>query len=181
MLKRLFGRRNLANRIVVDRLYAQIVAAARQSELYSEWNVPDTPLGRFEMIGLHLFLFLHRVRGESGAIRDTAQELTDEFFRDVEHSIRELGISDPGVPKRMKRLARMFYGRVVSYGDAIDAGDRRALTEALSRNVRPDVQGWDEAERLAAYTMAAAAGLAGLPTDAILQGGVEFPAPLSVK
>ncbi|MGI6852651.1 ubiquinol-cytochrome C chaperone family protein [Mesorhizobium sp. 1B3] len=180
MLKRLFGRRSSANRIIVDSLYAKIVAAARQPELYSEWHVPDTPLGRFEMVGLHLFLLLHRVRGETGAIRDVAQELTDEFFRDVEHSIRELGISDPGVPKRMKKLARMFYGRVVSYGDAIDADDRQALAEAIARNVRPDVDGWPEADRLTAYVITAAQGLAALTIDAILQGSAEFPSPLSV-
>ncbi|HWK64933.1 MAG TPA: ubiquinol-cytochrome C chaperone family protein [Rhizobiaceae bacterium] len=179
MLKRLFGRRSSANRIIVDHLYAKIVAAARQPDLYSEWHVPDTPLGRFEMVGLHLFLILHRVRGEQGAIRDVAQDLTDEFFRDVEHSIRELGISDPGVPKRMKRLARMFYGRVVSYGDAIDAGDRQSLADAIARNVQPDVDDWPEADRLAGYVMAAAEGLAALTTDAILEGSAEFPAPLS--
>lgn len=180
MLKRLFGRRRSVGRVIVDRLYAQIVAAARQPDLYSDWKVPDTPLGRFEMLGLHLFLFLHRVRGEEGVIRDVAQELTDEFFRDVEHSIRELGISDPGVPKRMKRLAGMFYGRVASYGEAIDSADRKALADAISRNVRPGVEGWNEADRLAIYAIAAATRLAGQSTDAFLEAGADFPAPSSV-
>ena len=58
-----------------------------------------------------MFLFQHRMRGESGASREIAQVLIDEFFGDVDHSLRELGIGDIGVPKRMKKLARMFYGR----------------------------------------------------------------------
>lgn len=175
MLRYLFGRRRSASHAIVDRLYDQIVAAARQPELYSAWNVPDTPLGRFEMVALHVFLFLHRVRGEGGAMGEVAQELTDEFFRDVEHSIRELGISDPGVPKRMKRLARMFYGRVVAYGDAIDGNDGQALAEALARNVRPGGEDWIEASQLADYVQAVVASLAGQPTSAFLDGNAMFP------
>ncbi|MGO4838146.1 ubiquinol-cytochrome C chaperone family protein [Rhizobiaceae sp. 2RAB30] len=177
MLKFLFGRRRTVSRATVDRLYDQIVAAARQPELYSAWNVPDMPLGRFEMVALHVFLFLRRVRGEEGAIAEVAQELTDEFFRDVEHSIRELGISDPGVPKRMKLLARMFYGRVKAYGDALDAGDTEALSKALARNVRPGVEGWAEAAELAAYVQNVAAALAAQPSSALIGGEVRFPAP----
>ena len=138
MFKRIFGSASAANRKITDALYEQIVAAARQPLLYAEWNVPDTPLGRFEMIALHVFLVLHRLRGEAGDAADVAQNLTDAFFADVEHSIRELGIGDLGVPKRMKKLARMFYGRAVSYGEAIDSGDRASLAAALARNVRPD-------------------------------------------
>ena len=65
MFQRLFGRERQANRAITDALYAQIVAAARQTVFYSDWNVPDTPLGRFEMLSLHMFLFLHRLRGEA--------------------------------------------------------------------------------------------------------------------
>ena len=64
MFQRLFGRERHANRAITEALYAQIVAAARQTLFYSDWNVPDTPLGRFEMLSLHMFLFQHRLRGE---------------------------------------------------------------------------------------------------------------------
>ena len=85
--------------------------------------MPDTPLGRYEMLALHMFLFLHRMRGEVGTAAAVAQEVTDTFFLDVDHSLRELGIGDVGVPKRVKKLARMFYGRAAAYGEALDAGD----------------------------------------------------------
>lgn len=176
MFQWLFGGNRRARRAVVDALYDQIVAAARQPALYSAWNVPDTALGRFEMVALHLFLFLHRVRGETGPVRDVAQDLTDEFFRDVEHSIRELGIGDLGVPKRMKKLARMFYGRAAAYGEALDAGDEAALAAALGRNVKPEAEGWHEAKALASYVVAAEAALAAIPADALLAGRLAFPA-----
>lgn len=173
ILTRLFGRRG--NREVTDALYERIVAAARQPALYSEWSVPDTPLGRFEMISLHMILFLHRVRGEAGAMAEVAQTLTEEFFADVDSSVRELGVGDAGVPKRVKRLARMFYGRIASYGDALDREDSTALAAALARNVRPGAGEWPGAGPLASYALAARAALGSQSSRDLLSGQVAFP------
>lgn len=176
MFKRLFGLAPRPDPSVVDALYDRIVAAARQPAFYAQWDVPDTPLGRFEMVALHVFLFLHRLRGVEGEAHDIAQQLTDDFFKEVEHSIRELGVGDMGVPKRMKKLAGMFYGRAAAYGAALDAGDRAALAAALSRNIRPGVEAWPQADDLAAYVAAARDGLAGQPLPAICAGRIAFPA-----
>lgn len=175
IFQRWFGRDRNANRAINDALYERIVAAARQPTFYSDWNVPDTPLGRFEMISLHLFLFLHRVRGESGALADIAQVLTDEFFSDVDSSVRELGIGDAGVPKRVKKLAKMFYGRVASYGDALDNDDSVALAAALGRNIWPADAERPGAEPLRAYVMSAVAVLRGQTSATFLTGQVAFP------
>jgi len=151
------------------------VAAARQTVFYSDWNVPDTPLGRFEMLSLHMFLFQHRLRGEGGAAAEVAQVLIDEFFLDVDHSLRELGIGDVGVPKRMKKLAKMFYGRTTAYDDALEREDRDALAAALARNVRPDSDAWPEASRLAGYVVEASKGLRAQKSESIVSGTVAFP------
>lgn len=174
MFQRLFGGRE-RNRTITDALYTEIVAAARRPEFYSDWEVPDTPLGRFEMLSLHMFLFQHRVRGEGGSIREIAQVLTDDFFQEVEHSLRELGIGDMGVPKRMKKLARMFYGRTTAYADALERGDADALAAALARNVRPDTAEWPQAAELASYVMIAAKALAEQDLDVIASGTIRFP------
>lgn len=180
MITRLLGRSarsRRARRAVTDAVYGKIVAAARQPVPYSAWNVPDTPLGRFEMISLHVFLFLHRMRGEGGPAADLAQAVTDEFFLDVEHSLRELGIGDLGVPKRMKKLARMFYGRANAYGEAIDSGDRQALAAALKRNIVPDLEEWPAARHLSAYVFSAYEALKNASSESILQGELPFPLP----
>jgi cytochrome b pre-mRNA-processing protein 3 len=176
-LKRLFGSERAARRALAERLYEQIVAAARQPAFYADWGVPDTPLGRYEMVALHLFLVLHRLRGESGAAAALAQELTDGFFADLDHSIRELGVGDLGVPKRMKKLARMFYGRAKAYGEAIEKGDVGQLAEALARNIRPGDTAWRETAALAGYVMAANRRLAEQPLTAITGGELALPAP----
>jgi cytochrome b pre-mRNA-processing protein 3 len=172
MFKRLFGRER-GNRVVVSTLYREIVAAARQPVFYRDWGVPDTPLGRFEMLGVHAFLVLDRLKDESGPARELAQDLTDHFFGDVESSLREIGIGDMGIPKRMKKLARMFYGRVASYSDALARGDRLALAQALARNVRPDAPSVDAAaEALAGYVVDLRAGLRGQPLETLMQGRI---------
>jgi cytochrome b pre-mRNA-processing protein 3 len=157
-------------------VYDRIVAAARQPALYADWNVPDTPLGRYEMISLYLFLVLHRLRGETGA-RELAQDLTDRFFAELDHSIRELGVGDLSVPKRMKKLARMFYGRVASYGEAIDRGDAELLAAALARNVRPGEALWSEAAELSRHVLAVQSALAAQALREILAGRITFPMP----
>ena len=177
MFQRLFGRERAENRRIAESLYGEIVAAARREVFFSDWNVPDTPLGRFEMLSLHMFLFQHRLRGADGAPRQLAQDMIDDFFTDVDHSLRELGIGDLGVPKRMKKLARMFYGRTAAYSAALDAGDRAALAAALARNVMPGAAAWPEAEALSDYVLSADLRLAALPLHEICAGAISFPAP----
>jgi cytochrome b pre-mRNA-processing protein 3 len=177
MFQRLLGRERRANQAIVDALYSTIVASARQPKFYSDWGVPDTPLGRFEMLSLHVFLFLRRARGETGAIASIAQEITDVFFLEVDHSLRELGIGDVGVQKRVKKLARMFYGRAEAYGEALDGADATALAEALRRNVRPESAEWPQAKELATYVQAAAAALASQSAGDVSAGRLSYPAP----
>ncbi|MCT7375847.1 ubiquinol-cytochrome C chaperone family protein [Chelativorans salis] len=177
MFQWLSGARRRSRRRVVDALYGEIVAAARRPQLYSDWQVPDTPLGRFEMMSLHFFLLLHRLRGKEGALKEIAQELTDHFFLEVDHSLRELGVGDLGVPKRIKKLARMFYGRLSVYGAAVDAGDETALASALKRNIAPDRTVWIEAAALAAYTLDAHEALQALSDEDLQAGRLRF-APL---
>lgn len=177
MFKSLFRSRRNPNIVIVEALYGQIVAAARAPAFYAGWNVPDTPLGRFEMMTLHMVLFMRRTRGETGALADIAQEMTDEFFKDVDHSLRELGIGDIGVPKRMKKLARMFYGRAESYTRAIDAEDRQGLAQALARNIFPGEPEDGRLAGLADHVIASGEALARQPTERLLAGEIHFPAP----
>ncbi|MGH6761428.1 MAG: ubiquinol-cytochrome C chaperone family protein [Phyllobacterium sp.] len=179
MIFSLFSRKAKANEAITTALYDQIVAAARQPRFYAEFELPDTPLGRYEMLSLHMFLFMHRLKGCEGkgadSLRDIGQDITDYFFQDVDHSLRELGIGDQGVPKRMKKLARMFYGRVESYDAAIAAQDQPALEAALARNIRPDIENWGGVVPVAYYVFDAVRLLAKLDDAEIAAGRIVFP------
>ena len=92
-------------------------------------------MGRFELLSVVMILYFRRTRHASKGGQEIAQYIVDAFFQDIDHSMRELGIGDQGVPKRMKKFAAMFYGRLKSYAEALDVKDASALAQALSRNI----------------------------------------------
>lgn len=177
MLSRLFGRKRHVSEVILIRTYEAIVAAARQPLFFSDWQVPDTPLGRFESLSLHMILFLHRTKASGTGLKALGQEVVEEFFKDVDHSLRELGIGDTSVPKRMKKLARMFYGRAAAYDGSLESGDCVALATALERNIFPDGPQWAQAPKMAAHVMNVAKSLAAQDDADILAGTINFPKP----
>ena len=122
-----------------------------------------------------MILFLHRTKDAGDGLRALGQEVVEEFFQDVDHSLRELGIGDTSVPKRMKKLAKMFYGRAAAYDLALVPGDRDTFAKALERNVYPDGPQWEFASDMARYALAAASALSAQKDEDILSGFVAFP------
>lgn len=174
-LSKLFARKATANEAIIIRTYETIVAAARQPLYFSDWSVPDTALGRFESLSLHMILFLRRAKAASGPLRELAQEVVEEFFKDVDHSLRELGIGDAGVPKRMKKLAKMFYGRADSYDKAIADNDHEALAAALHRNINPNIQEWPHAADMANRVFNLVTNLDEQDDESLVAGNLSFP------
>ncbi|PZM16908.1 ubiquinol-cytochrome C chaperone [Rhizobium tubonense] len=178
MIFGLFGKRN-HNRTIVDRQYAALSATVRQPAFYAELDVPDTVMGRFEMLSLVMILFFRRTRSSETSGQEIAQEIVDAFFQDIDYSIRELGIGDNGVPKRMKKLAGMFYGRLESYSAAMDHNDRDALAEALRRNIYPQPnEGAPAMLGLADWMMIAETHLAAISEADIATGSAALPKPV---
>ncbi|MDO6963784.1 ubiquinol-cytochrome C chaperone family protein [Rhizobium alvei] len=176
----IFGlfRKNSRNQEIVERQYAVLTAAAREPELYRSYAVPDTVIGRFEMLSTVLILYFRRTQSASDSSKALAQSIVEAFFEDIDHSMRELGISDHGVPKRMKKFASMFYGRGDSYGRALDSGDLVELEAALRRNFHPENA--DPAlsmQKLAHYMLEIEANLKTVPDDVVARGEVTITAP----
>jgi cytochrome b pre-mRNA-processing protein 3 len=115
---------------LVRAAYEKIVAAARQPKFYADWGVPDTVEGRFDMIALHGFLAIDGL-----ADKRFAQEIADELFRDMDRSLREMGAGDVTVPKKVRKMAEVFYGRAAAYRQALESGRDDAIDAALARNV----------------------------------------------
>lgn len=173
----LFGKRE-GRQAPVDALFARIAEASRQPELYLAGGVPDSFEGRFESLTLHVFLVLRRLRELPAPAADLAQELVDACFAYLELGFRNGGISDIAVPKRMKKIGQMFYGRVRAYEAALETQQPADLVEALRRNASPHQTSDEGAILLAAYARRAQAHLAGLDLDAILRDGALFPSPV---
>lgn len=162
-------------------LYAEIVEQARRPQFYLACNVPDTLDGRFEMIGLHLFLVLRRLRrarAEDAAAERLAQALFDVMFANMDESLREMGVGDLAVGGKIKRMAAAFYGRVAAYDQGLDAPGNVGLADALRRNLYGTVQPDDMAvAAMADYVRREDAGLSGQRMGALLAGRVRFGPP----
>jgi cytochrome b pre-mRNA-processing protein 3 len=133
ILKRIFAKKPEPTRL----LYEAIVAAARQPKFYLEHGVADTVDGRFDMITLHMFLVMERLRSEDTPAEGFRQQLTDDFFLDMDRSLREMGVGDLSVGKKVRKMAEVFYGRMTAYAVACAAGEGE-LQNALARNVYAD-------------------------------------------
>ncbi len=168
-LKRLFQR----PRPPARRVYEAIVAAARHPAFYAVMGVADTVDGRFDMISLHAFLVLDRLKGVEQEFR---QQLVDELFRDMDRSLREMGVGDVSVGKKVRKMAEVFYGRVTAYDRALDEG-AISVAAVIARNVFPDGPIGEHANQLAAYMLDQRAHLATQVPAAIAVGDVQFKEP----
>lgn len=128
-----FSGRNLG-REAADTAYRRVVEQARQPAFFTGYGVPDTLDGRFELICLHAFLYLHRLKSERPQARQVCQSFFDRMFADFDYALRELGTGDLSVGKQVKRMAHAFYGRIRAYEEGL-SGDDAALAAALSRNL----------------------------------------------
>lgn len=157
----------------IGTLYGAIVAQARNPLFYSDHGVPDTVQGRFEMVVLHAFLVLHRLKEESEDRRELGQALFDLLFLDFDRGLRELGVADTKVPRKIREMGEAFYGRVQAYDEGLASDDENALRQALARNILSDPNG--DARVLAAYVRQAAAAFAASPYESFLAGNLPFP------
>jgi cytochrome b pre-mRNA-processing protein 3 len=189
-----FRRRSQAR--IIAALYGAVVAQARCASFYTDYGVPDTVEGRFDLIVLHLVLLLRRLGQESGketgqeARPETAlgsslgQDLFDEFCRDLDANLREMGVGDLAVPKRMQRFGEAFYGRQSAYcealslavSSAVSLAELRDFEKALARNIYQGRDG-DDAARLAQYARAVVVDLDAQRDDALNRGEVGFLRP----
>jgi cytochrome b pre-mRNA-processing protein 3 len=156
-------------------LYGAIVAQARLPVFYQGFGIPDTLDGRFAVLAAHLFVVLQKLQesGEAGA--SIAQALADRFSEDMETVLRELGVGDMGVPKKMRKLARSSATLLQAYGEAFAAGED-SFAATIAASLPLDGEKAEAAgRRLAPYLRAAARRLEGQDLASLQAGRVEFP------
>lgn len=174
----------------VQGAYVSIVKQARRPELYAPGCAPDNFDGRFDMMALHVHLVLRRMRALGMGRSDIGQDLFDMFFKDMDQAMREAGVGDMGVGKKVQKMVEAFYGRATAYDGVLDAqgdnaqgdngpgenasSDISDIYDILSRNLYPEAAISPQQEAglraLTAYAMALEAHLAGLTLDDILSG-----------
>jgi cytochrome b pre-mRNA-processing protein 3 len=168
-----------ARRDVAEQLYRDLVNQARMPVFYREFGVPDTPEGRFEMIGLHVALVVRRLRAAGTPGKALAQELFDLMFADMDESLRYLGIGELSVGKQIKRLAGHFYARLRALDSALATVPAAPLAPMLRTNVYHGgtAPGARQLDALASYVIAAERGLREQRVEDLLAGQARWVAP----
>ncbi len=169
-----FGRRRYER--VGFELYGQAVRAARHPYYYASLGVPDTLDGRFDLVGLHVCLLIRRLCALPAPGPAVAQAVFDAMFLDMDMNLRELGVGDPTIARKVRAMWEAFHGRARAYEAPLAARDPAALAQAIQRNV------WRGAEApgaaaLAQAALAQAAALDAAAPDALIAGRAAFAAP----
>jgi len=173
-----FRKPRISPRGTIEAIYGMIVTQAREPLFYRDLGVPDTVNGRFDLLVLHLWMVLRRLKAIEGGT-GLSQMLFDRFCDDMDANLREMGVGDLAVPKRMQAFGEAFYGRAAAYDLAVTAGEE-PLAQALCKNILNGEQ-IENARRLAFYAEASIAALAGLDDATLQSGSWRFPSPARVS
>jgi len=172
----IFSSERRATREAAELAFRKVVEQARQPIFFSEYGVPDTLDGRFELVCLHAFLYLHRLKSERPEANRLCQAFFDRMFDDFDRALREAGISDLRVGRQIKRMAQAFYGRIRAYEEGLDGDDSR-LGAALARNLFGTVLGPLAIDAMMAYIRRSARQLCRQPSAELMAGHIFFAAP----
>lgn len=163
-------------------LYRVVVEQSRRPAFYGDrYAVADTPDGRYDLIALHSFLIMRRLKDGGTEAVNLSQALHDLMFADMDQNLREMGIGDHGLPKRMKKLVEGFRGRISAYDAGLESMQQKEvapLADALRRNLYRKTEPSETAvEAMAAYIVREDTRLNDTPIDALLNGKVSFGDP----
>ena len=178
--KKTFGR-DRTERTAARSLYLAAVEKARDPLFYLNLGVADTVDGRFDMIVIHVMLVMRRLRpaGESGRV--VAQELFDLMFRDMDRSLRELGVGDLSVGRHIKKMAKAFYGRATAYEEGLDAvtgDDGTSLFATLGETVYAKSDGSVPVKAMIDYLRRADEFVGAQVPEDLAKGRVDFAVPV---
>ena len=118
--------------------YAVIAGASRRPDFYRAYGVDDSVDGRFDALVLHAVLVVRRLEagaGGNGQSASRSQGVLDTMFADLDLSLREMGVGETKIGKKVKTMATAWLGRMAAYSKGLDEADRAVLAEALGRNL----------------------------------------------
>ena len=151
-------------------VYTAIMKQARKPALYGPKGANDDFDGRFEILVMHIYLVLRRLKADGQGRHGAGQVIFDLFFRDMDQAMREMGVGDLSVSKKIKKMAEAFYGRVAAYDEVVDAGSDQ-LTSVIHRNFFAESDGDENQQRavmLATYMTQLDASLSEVPLNQLL-------------
>lgn len=130
----MFFKKKARLRAHAERLYSQIVKRARDAELYENLGVDDSIDGRFDALILHLALLKRALETQGEQANKLISLVLETLVTDMDRTMREMGVGDLSVGKKVKTMMTAYKGREVAYTKALEEGDA-VLHQALVRNL----------------------------------------------
>ena len=162
-----------------QQLYGSVMTQARSPEFFTNFGMPDTVIGRFDVLSLHIYLLARRFREEGSPLAmDLSQEVFDLYVYDVERALRELGIGDTSVPKKKKKMIRSFYGQIDDFDEAINIGDEQEISVKVHSRYLSETENANP-QILTTYILKTEENLKEQSMKALLSGEVNWLSPES--
>ena len=117
------------------RLYKLIVKQSRNKEFYLSLKIPDTIDGRFELIVLHFFLLERTLDKEIKKDQLIYKELLEIIYKDFDMSLREIGVGDLSVGKKIYHMTEAFSGRLFAYRKFNNKKHYNIIEATIRRNI----------------------------------------------
>ncbi|WAC48810.1 ubiquinol-cytochrome C chaperone [Asticcacaulis sp. SL142] len=120
------------------------MSQSRQVPFYVEYGVKDEIGARFELLCLHVILALQVLKRpvtdpHHEQAKETAQSLFDSLLRGLDDTMREQGVGDLSVAKKMKALGKVVYARIKGWDDLLTSGaSLEQMTDYILRTVYAD-------------------------------------------
>ena len=158
-----------------EQLYRKALKASRNPDLYLEFKVADSLDGRFDMLCLHMALIMRRLKAaEDTHCAGFSQNLFDIFFADMDLTVREMGVGDLGVARRVRQMSEAYMGRLLAYSTHLDAKDTEGLATALARNISRADKVQDKDRKLSVYVANAAKKLEDVEIETLLDARADI-------
>jgi cytochrome b pre-mRNA-processing protein 3 len=158
-------------------IYDAIIRQSRLPEFYTKCGVPDDLVGRYNMIVIHLIILIVSSKSFSSiATYDLSQGILEDFTRDMDAMVRDLGVEDAYVEQEVKKVMELCLSDMILYEKAIASMDKKALSSAIISNFKSTSEYTNVADAaLAEYMLNSIGGIQRQPEDLILKGHIEFP------
>ncbi len=161
-------------------LFSEVIAQSRLPAFYTDLNVEDSLDGRFDLMSLHMTMLLYKLdqHNQVEKVKKLKRMLQEIMFDNLDLTVREIGVGDLGVGKKIKTMAEAFYGRMMTYQNALESEDMAQMSDALKRNLYREKNVEDKIlNGMLKYVFDQWRGITSQDIESIISGKIIFMKP----
>lgn len=178
MFEFLFNKKKLNN--AAYNLFNIVIEQSRIIEFYEKYSVEDSLDGRFDLMSLHMAIVLEKLDRHKKIkyVPEYKRILQEIMFDNLDLTLREIGVGDLGVGKKIKVMAEAFYGRMLAYQNLFLEKNEIEMSNTLKRNLyREKAINENVLKSMVSYIYQQYEFILEQNIEKILEGQIEFQLP----